>query len=790
MRPERLLLSGFTAYREMTEPVDFTGVDLFAMTGPTGAGKSSLIDAMCFALYGKVPRLAANQVEPVISLGAREAKVDLTFGMGDSTYRVVRVVRRQIGGGATTAEARLDGPDETVSGADQVTKAVERLIGLSFDHFTRCVVLPQGEFAAFLHDRPANRQELLKSLLDLGLYEKVRQAAVARQKTSDGIVTTLEGLIADSGPAGPQDQALAEENLQLLEAFFLEIERYEKHRAELDKLEADMKDRRTRLASDLALLNSVTAPPDVDILAGNKTAALERSQLASESEKALAEKLDAAKIDLDGLRPMAEIQLLVERFDRRIKLAERLATGEAVIDESTSARDQAETAHRQASQNLDDVVAVLRHHRDQHLANALRRELEVGGSCPVCMQPVTTIPAPDGEDNLSALEADVESGRQRVDEQRRLLDQSQSKHAAAATQFQILSEQLRELEGELVGEDEQTVRQTLAEVEKASVTVGQLEQELKTARLEITESTRELVAAETAQDGVRAELELLRDTLAGLDPPTLERKDSAVDWARLVEWAEERRVVSTRAAIGVDEEAAALEAQIAQADETVLKEAERLGLAANPSEIRVVAERASAVAEERLKTLIDNSRRLEEHRQTLAVAKKKSAVAASLARELAANRFEAWILEEALHGLTEGANRVLETLVGGQYELSLVKRDFEVIDRRNADERRPVKTLSGGETFLVSLALALSLAERIATLSIAGTPRLDAIFLDEGFGTLDAGSLDTVAAVLHELSSGDRMVGIVTHVKELAEQMPVRFVVTNGPSGASVRREP
>ena len=91
---------------------------------------------------------------------------------------------------------------------------------------------------------------------------------------------------------------------------------------------------------------------------------------------------------------------------------------------------------------------------------------------------------------------------------------------------------------------------------------------------------------------------------------------------------------------------------------------------------------------------------------------------------------------------------------------------------------RSVRTLSGGETFLTSLALALALADQIAQLAATGDVRLESVFLDEGFGTLDADTLDTVADALEELGATGRLVGVVTHVRELAERMPVRFEVT------------
>jgi exonuclease SbcC len=177
-----------------------------------------------------------------------------------------------------------------------------------------------------------------------------------------------------------------------------------------------------------------------------------------------------------------------------------------------------------------------------------------------------------------------------------------------------------------------------------------------------------------------------------------------------------------------------------------------------------------------------------EHRANLTANIEEAELAKTLGRHLSATGFEAWLMEEALAALVTGANLLLDDLAGGAYSLEVVKRDFRVIDHRNANERRQVKTLSGGETFLVSLALALSLAEQLASMSVHGGGRLESVFLDEGFGTLDIETLDTVAHVIQELGARGRTVGIVTHVRDLAEQVPVRFEVRKGGGTATVDR--
>ena len=120
--------------------------------------------------------------------------------------------------------------------------------------------------------------------------------------------------------------------------------------------------------------------------------------------------------------------------------------------------------------------------------------------------------------------------------------------------------------------------------------------------------------------------------------------------------------------------------------------------------------------------------------------------------------------------------------------IKAVDGSFTVRDHGNADERRDIRTLSGGELFLASLALALALAESIAELATVDGPRLESIFLDEGFGTLDGETLDTLAVAIEELSASGRLVVVVTHVRDLAERMPVRFEVRKGSATSTIER--
>ena len=138
------------------------------------------------------------------------------------------------------------------------------------------------------------------------------------------------------------------------------------------------------------------------------------------------------------------------------------------------------------------------------------------------------------------------------------------------------------------------------------------------------------------------------------------------------------------------------------------------------------------------------------------------------------------------------ANRRLQKMTGGQYDLvrrvdaanrqSQAGLDLDVIDHYNGTVR-PVNTLSGGESFKASLALALGLSDEIQ--SSAGGIRLDTMFVDEGFGSLDDDSLRLAVATLQELTEGRRLVGIISHVGELKERIEKQIVVTKDHAGGS-----
>ncbi|MCY3699916.1 MAG: SMC family ATPase [Gemmatimonadetes bacterium] len=184
MRPVRLVVEGFTSFRNAQE-IDFGELDLFVITGPTGSGKTSILDAVTLALYGMVPRVGKRDLKELISLGASHAKVQLDFRVADAEYRVARRIRKQ-GAQVATLE-RIEGetatPEVERGGVTAVNERVVEILGLDYRSFTTAVLLPQGDFASFLKGDVKERRRILIRLLDLHRFE--RAGTLARKKASD-----------------------------------------------------------------------------------------------------------------------------------------------------------------------------------------------------------------------------------------------------------------------------------------------------------------------------------------------------------------------------------------------------------------------------------------------------------------------------------------------------------------------------------------------------------------------------------------------------------------------------
>jgi DNA repair protein SbcC/Rad50 len=198
------------------------------------------------------------------------------------------------------------------------------------------------------------------------------------------------------------------------------------------------------------------------------------------------------------------------------------------------------------------------------------------------------------------------------------------------------------------------------------------------------------------------------------------------------------------------------------------------------------AERSHAELNTRIGILMKDIDRADELRSDLARQRADHSRYRSLALDLRSDRFQAFLLDETFRELVSGASIRLWDLTK-RYRFHWQDEAFHVVDHDNARQSRSADTLSGGETFLASLALALQLSEQVQ--KAAGATKLDSLFIDEGFGTLDPEALDAAASAIESLPVGGRMVGIISHIDELSLRLPARVRVKKGGEGSQITVE-
>nr|MDF9459449.1 AAA family ATPase [Bacillus pumilus] len=231
MKPITLTIKGLHSFRE-EQTIDFSSLcdaGVFGIFGPTGSGKSSILDAMTLALYGKVER-ALNNTHGILNQAEEKLSVSFTFALQKEhhiSYKVERAFKRADEMKVRTTLCRLIeiGDTQTVLAdkASEVNRKVEELLGLTIDDFTRAVVLPQGKFAEFLSLKGADRRQMLQRLFNLEKYgdqlvKRLRAKAQNQYGQKNELLAELNGL----GEAGPEALAKAKEAREQAKAIFHE----------------------------------------------------------------------------------------------------------------------------------------------------------------------------------------------------------------------------------------------------------------------------------------------------------------------------------------------------------------------------------------------------------------------------------------------------------------------------------------------------------------------------------------------------------------------------------------
>jgi exonuclease SbcC len=546
------------------------------------------------------------------------------------------------------------------------------------------------------------------------------------------------------------------------------------------------------VTAQLRLLDALVVPDGTGALASDLAAAAATKNRCAELGEEAAEAVIEGEARMQALPARALLDRQRLDHGQRTDLAAQVERGEAreaevrvEAEAAASAAEAADTERAERAQQLERL-------RVQKRAQALVPELAVGHACPVCGQEVAVLPAHEHPPDLAKAErdlADAETTHRRAGE---TLVKARTEQVRVDEKLDRVRRDLADVEARLVGvPDLAALDEQLALVDEAESALDKARQAERDARKAMSAADARVTQLSEQVTRARRAFDAARDGVAALGPPPAEREDLAADWAALVGWA------ATRAPALVEVQAAHREAAKAANDQVSARMLELAGACRDagvvpppgewPGEAVAAAHARADAALTRIDERLATGDRLRAEQKAAA---EQQQVADALAGHLAANRFEKWLLDEALQHLVAGASTLLAELSGGAYALAVDTRSggFAVIDHTHASQVRSARTLSGGETFLASLALALALADQVAGLAVAGAARLEALFLDEGFGTLDPETLDVVATALDELGARGRMVGVVTHVRELAERLPIRFEVRKVGGAAAVDR--
>ena len=469
----------------------------------------------------------------------------------------------------------------------------------------------------------------------------------------------------------------------------------------------------------------------------------------------------------------------------------------------------------------------------ENRAAALRAHLHLGKPCPVCAQQVKTLP-PETRTDLPRLERERDAAKAALEG---LLDE----HRDSSSKLDTLKARLEDWRGEVAKAeaalgrsqrglaeagagfarfrtDEPEALEKLLEGQRKGLLTS-LAQTIRErahgldperAHAQLTAERKGLQeafeTARTKREGARRALETHQTKLELLSARLSERVEETHSAAQTFEEALERTgfhdAAEVRAAalpearLGVLEtriktfqaqrdaaERKAVELQAALAGRT-LDEGTLADARAKHKELETllgaVQRRLGGAAEELegLERLLARAKSLRERESAL---HSEHALYRQLSLDLRSDKFPDFLMTRVQATLAARASQIIREVTEGRYDLLFTEGDYHVLDTWNTGELRSAKTLSGGESFVTSLALALALSD-----ILAGSKALGALFLDEGFGTLDAETLSSVTEVLQALTAQGRMVGVITHVTALSESLPNRLMVQKGPRGSSV----
>lgn len=930
--------------------IDFTSAPLasagiFAISGPTGAGKSTILDALCLALYDKAPRFATSvesvsladvgdnqinqsDVRNMLRRGTTEGWAEVDFlGLTGHRYRSrwsVRRARNKIEGSLrnqTLAVVNLETDEELQGTKTELLAQLVQLVGLTYDQFTRTVLLAQNDFATFLKSRGTAKAELLEKLTGTDIYSRISQEIYLRNKAMEEELRSVRERLAMIELLSEEDEAaLLKERDSLREKKAVMTAKLEEWKGQLSiwqnlkhqeeqllvkrkqeeqamkrkeemlalltakqgalevlrrkwtELQPDVKRAReldTRIQAQTALVDGhkkmvTEAEKQVNdhqkrletITVDSRQALIHLNRLFGETmvdlsgldriEEGLRQEEEAIYLrqksnddratELNGLnyRKMLgdlkareeELQLLKQVREGRLDL-ERLRKGMVDLKAEQEELTQQSATKKVAFETVNRLYenARLAIGKDVEL---LRSRLQEGEACPVCGS--CSHPYSDESVLVDRLYQNVEkeytelSGELQKLNNRLVAVQRDGVHYGE--QIKKNTEQLLLWNSRLPeGVSEERLKELIEELNRRIdhylklETVWRTEETQIKQKRESCEKQRKQITAcrlvSQQASAVAEQMELLKKRwgveqeryaafVADLQTLTVGRaallKGMSADEAEAKVMAHEKELLAEldRAAKeveGAQTQLAVLQGEINQLkhsiEELMGRKAEILPEAELQAQIKTQTEEIRQIEQtysQQEVRVLQQEKNKALHRSVMKTIEGKEEKALQWAKlnkligSADGAKFKVIAQSYTLNLLLMHANHHLSYL-SKRYRLQQVPNSLalQVVDGDMCDEIRTVYSLSGGESFLISLALALGLS----SLS-SHNLKVESLFIDEGFGSLDADSLRMAMEALEQLQMQGRKIGVISHVQEMSERLSVQVRVEKKMNGKSV----
>ena len=861
MKPVYLEFCGVHSFSERTE-IDFRALldsGVFGIFGDTGSGKSTILDCIHLALYGKIER-SEGSMGDCIHYNLDSAYVVFDFEITTEgvrrNYRVRRERKRK--NGSTKAflyeYTQEGGLLALAEGTRDVDKRIEEIIGLTFEDFKMCIALPQGDFAALVKAPTSERVKLVSRLFDLEKYgEKLTKAVNEKYYRAEEAVNLVRAKMEQNEFGGEEVLTRKQAEIEALKGELAEAEKVCKAKEtqlekalDIDKQKREYDEARRRLRlheerlPEMLKMQELTERIPFAKAVKRESDELEKTRKerlgAERAALEAAERLTLALGNLEHLRHT----LTEEKFDEKIvKLSVAIEKLHGAEKELKAERDaqalldkcveeykrlnkacEAEDFSGQAAELEKELVAL---GDDENLLDYLKhncKELLLVDAYGEVRQDLRGLAEkyPQTQSDIAALLKKYTLGeadgildiaeinlRFKQMEQRRKVLKNQLTELEKRKHAYELNEQKKETvkeQGKLYREvlkaaQEKTAELRVlgdyAELEKERSALQALKTKMQSDIDETQERTNRLRGEKEKQTALATKSGETEKELTGRLTATLQENGfTSVDEAESLLKRLGDEQAAKAACKQFFDEYAFYKRKCEETDGTKFVDYNENAL----MQAKMEKQAAQATRDNLQKRLVAEET---EYKRLLAVREKYLVFEKELAEKekakklcdelrilLRGNRFLEFIASEYLQEICTAASRTLLSLTSGRYFLRYDK-EFKVGDNLDGGNLRAVKTLSGGETFLVSLSLALSLSAAICQKSLRP---IEFFFLDEGFGTLDGKLVDTVMDVLGKLGK-TFTVGLISHVEELKHRIDNKLLVSGATEscGSRVRIE-